>query len=283
MNTYKYIYLVLISIFLIDIKTYSQILEAEIELDLRRLGEGQRILFETLSSDITNYLTNNQFSIENSDLDLYIYCRIILESISEGGNQKNINAQAIFSNGGDQYFYAKNIQFPYNRGKKIFYTTSFHPLASLLDYYVFMFIGTELDTYDYLGGTSFYNKSIEISDLGKNSDWSNGWDNRWKKAKKIKNNEYLRSMRYNFFVIKDELKKEKIDKMIIKNAINSFYEEFQTLDKKIGSDRETLYFLKTYHQEIAQYLSILDMNNALEFLILYDHDHKETYQSYIKY
>tara|TARA_Y100001970_G_C14056780_1_gene762018 strand:+ start:94 stop:945 length:852 start_codon:yes stop_codon:yes gene_type:complete len=283
MNSYKYIYLVLISILLIDIKAYSQIFEAEIELDLRRLGEGKRILFETLSDDITNYLVNNQFSIENSDLDLYIYCRIILESISEGGNQNNINAQAIFSNGGDQYFYAKNIQFPYNRGKKIFYTTSFQPLASLLDYYVFMFIGTELDTYDYLGGTGFYNKSIEISDLGKDSDWSNGWDNRWKKAKKIKNNEYLRSMRYNFFTVKDELKKEKIDKMILKNAMDSFYEDFQTLDKKIGSDRETLYFLKTYHEEIAQYLSILEMNTALKFLILYDHDHKEIYQSYIKY
>ena len=26
----------------------------------------------------------------------------------------------------------------------------------------------------------FFNRAIELSDLGKDSDWSNGWGDRWK-------------------------------------------------------------------------------------------------------
>ena len=97
--------------------------------------------------------------------------RLVLESVSRGGNQTVIKAQALFSNKLDQYFYAKSIQFPYEPGRKIYYTTIFEPLASFLDYYAFMFIATELDTYEYMGGTTFFNRALELADLGRDSDW----------------------------------------------------------------------------------------------------------------
>ena len=63
--------------------------------------------------------------------------------------------------------------------------------------------------------------------------------------------------------------------------MNTFYEDLETLDKKLGSNRETLYFLKAYHKNIAELLSALKLKEALELLILYDHDHKEVYKSYL--
>ena len=207
--------------------------------------------------------------------------RLVLESVSSGGNQITINAQAIFSNKLDQYFYAKSIQFPYERGRKMYYTTTFEPMASFLDYYALMFIGSELDTYDYMGGTTFFNRAIELANLGKDSNWSNGWDDRWKKSRKLKSNEYLRSMRFNYFAAFDALDAEKLDINIVKTAMNTFYEDLQTLDKKMGSDKETLHFLKVYHKNIAELLAALKMIEALNLLILYDHDHKKVYESYL--
>ena len=95
-------------------------------------------------------------------------------------------------------------------------TTTFEPLASFLDYYAFMFIATELDTYEYMGGTTFFNRATELADLGKDSDWSNGWDDRWKKSRKLKGNLYLRSMRFNYFTALDALSAEKVDINIVK-------------------------------------------------------------------
>ena len=134
MNRCKNLYFGLTIILLIGTSLWSQFVEVNAVLDMRRLGEGDRQLFETLTEDIENYLLNTPFVADIGHLSISIDCRIVLESVSHGGRQNTINAQAIFSNKLDQYFYAKAIQFPYDRGKKMYFTTSFEPLASLLDY-----------------------------------------------------------------------------------------------------------------------------------------------------
>ena len=261
---------------------WSQFVEINAELDMRRLSEGDRQLFDTMADDIENYYLNTQFSADVSDLEMVIDIRLVLESVSRGGSQATINAQAIFSNKLDQYFYAKGIQFPYEKGRQIIYTSIFEPLASFLDYYAFMFIATELDIWEYMGGTSFYTKAIELADLGKDSDWSNGWDDRWKKSRKLKSNQYLRSMRFNYFSALDELSAEEVDMKMVKASMNAFYEDMVTLDKKLGSNKETLHFLKAYHEDIAELMAALQLRDGLELLMFYDHDHKKVYESYLK-
>ena len=278
----KYLHYSVVFFLLIGSFSWSQFIEVNAELDLRRLSEGDRQLFTTLAEDIENYLLNTQFSVDANDLELVIDIRLVLESVSRGGSQTSINAQAIFSNKLDQYFYAKGIQFPYSQGRKMYYTTAFDPLASFLDYYAFMFIATELDTWKYMGGTTFFNRAIELSDWGKDSDWSVGWDDRWKKSRKIKSNQYLRSMRFNYFTALDALDAEEVDITIVKNALSTFHEDLLTLDKKLGSNKETLHFLKAYHESIAELLSALNLKDTLELLLLYDHDNKKVYESYLK-
>ena len=261
---------------------WAQFVEVNAELDMRRLSEGDRQLFDTMADDIENYYLNTQFSADVSDLEMVVDIRLVLESVSTGGSQTTINAQAIFSNKLDQYFYAKGVQFPYTQGRQIYFTPVFDPMASFLDYYTFMFIATELDTWEYMGGTTFYTKAIELADLGKDSDWSIGWDDRWKKSRKLKSNQYLRSMRFNYFSALDALSAEEVDMKTVKSSMNTFYEDLITLDKKLGSNKETLHFLNAYHENIADLMAALQFRDALELLMFYDHDHKKVYESYLK-
>ena len=83
---------------------WSQFVEINAELDMRRLSEGDRQLFDTMADDIENYYLNTQFSADVSDLEMVIDIRLVLESVSRGGSQTTINAQAIFSNKLDQYY-----------------------------------------------------------------------------------------------------------------------------------------------------------------------------------
>ena len=103
-----------------------------------------------------------------------------------------------------------------------------------------------------------------------------------KKSRKLKANEYLRSMRFNYFTAMDALAAEKVDINIVKTHMKTFYEDLKTLDNKIGSNKETLHFLKAYHNKIAELLAALKLREALELLILYDHDNKEVYESHLK-
>ena len=284
MKNKKYLPIFLIWLISLGSMGWGQFIEVNVDLDMRRLSEGDRQLFNSIAEDMKQYYLNTLFSPDVDDLKMSIDFHLVLESVSQGGSQTTINAQAIFTNKRDQYFYAKGIKFPYAKGQKIIYTPSFNldPLASFLNYYAFMFIATNLDTWEYMGGTSFFNRAIELSDLGKDSDWPNGWDDRWKKARKIKNNQYLRSMRFNFFVAMDALKAEKVDINLVKTSMNTFYEDLKSIDEKLGSNKETLKFLDTYHVSIADLMAALNMSKGLKLLILYDHDHKKVYTPYLK-
>ena len=99
----------IITIFTLISLLKSQFIEFNIELDLRRLSESDRQLFETFAEDIENYFLNTQFGIGIDDLSVAIDCKFVLESISKNSSQTVINAQAIFSNKLDQYKYAKSI------------------------------------------------------------------------------------------------------------------------------------------------------------------------------
>ncbi|MEE2858748.1 MAG: DUF4835 family protein [Candidatus Neomarinimicrobiota bacterium] len=260
---------------------FSQFLEANVEIDMRRLSESERQLLYTLDKDLSEYFINNQFSSDASDFEMIIDFRLVLESISTSGSQTTINAQAILTNKLDQNFYAKGIQFPYNKGQKIIQDSIFDPLAIFLDYYAFMFLAAELDTWEYMGGTSYYSKAIEKADIGKDSNFSRGWEDRWKKARKIKNNQYLRTMRFNYFLAQDELIKEKINYELVYESMLIFYENLKSIDEKLGSNKETLKFLNAYHLSIAELLSVLEINNGLKLLMHYDDEHKKIYESYL--
>ena len=278
----KYLHLfILLKITLYTI-SWGQFIEVNIDLDMRRLSESDRQLLSVLEEDIEQYYLNTQFSPEVTDFKMSMDFRLIFESVSQGGSQTMINAQAIITNKKDQYFYARGLQFPYSKGQKIIYTPLFDPLASFLDYYACMFIATELDTWNYLGGNSFFNRAIELSDIGKDSDWAEGWEDRWKKVRKIKNNQHLRSMRYNFFRAMDEIRDEKVDVDLVKTAMNTFYEDLKEIDKKLGSNKETLKFLDAYHQHVAELFSALKIIGGLELLRIYDQDNKKVYESYLK-
>ena len=260
---------------------FSQFLEANVEIDMRRLSESERQLLYTLDKDLSEYFINNQFSSDAYDFEMIIDFRLVLESISTSGSQTTINAQAILTNKLDQNFYAKGIQFPYNKGQKIIQDSIFDPLAIFLDYYAFMFLAAELDTWEYMGGTSYYSKAIEKADIGKDSNFSRGWEDRWKKARKIKNNQYLRTMRFNYFLAQDELIKEKINYELVYESMLIFYENLKSIDEKLGSNKETLKFLNAYHLSIAELLSVLEINNGLKLLMHYDDEHKKIYESYL--
>ena len=261
---------------------FSQFIEVEVDVDLRRLSEGDRQLLHSLENDIKEYFLNTEFFSDASDLELIINFRLVLESVLTSGSQTTINAQAITTNKLDQYFYAKGVQFPYHKGNKIVHDSIFDPLALFLDYYALMFLAAELDTWEYMGGTSYYAKAIEKADIGKDSNFSRGWEDRWKKARKIKNNQYLRIMRLNFFIAQDELQKEKINYELVHESMMIFYENLKSIDDKLGSNKETLRFLDAYHINIAELLSVLEINNALKLLMYYDDEHKKTYESYLK-
>ena len=69
-----------------------------------------------------------------------------------------------------------NWSFNYQKGQSLYSNQStFDPLSSFLDYYAYIIIGLNEDSWDEFGGTPYFNKAINISNLAASTSFSKGW------------------------------------------------------------------------------------------------------------
>ena len=278
------IYSETIRLFIIVLLTaliFPQFQEVNVIIDTRQVRENKQFIFESLGNDVSQYLTNNKFIDNAFELELFLDIHFIIESYSSSGNNKIVNAQMILTNQADQHFYAKGVDFPYTKGQSLTFSPIFSPLTSVLDYYANLFIATELDTYDYLGGDSYFVKSDEITNSGRSSDYPRGWENRKKKTTKLKENRHLRSIRFNYFAVQDILNSEEINIKSINNHLEECIEGLDSIVEIYGNDRNTSLFLKIYGKDLAQLFDNYKLSHAIKILNIVDPDNHSIYSKFI--
>ena len=260
----------------------AQFAETEVTLDLRNVSKNYYFLIENLKDEIGSYFTGTIFSEEDADLDINLKIHIVVESINRINNIETINAQFFTSNNIDLNQYSKSCTFPYYKGQSISFSSEFDPLSSLLDYFAYMFIANEIDKYYPLGGTTFFNLAEKLSIKGKDSNYSNGWDDRWKKCKKIIENNHLRNFRFHFYELQYLLKLpdstlEQRNSLAIELENDIYY-----LKEFFPNDRNAFLFLDIFSNQIGKILGELKMYESLIMLSSYDADNKLIYNSYLK-
>ncbi|MBC8311890.1 MAG: DUF4835 family protein [Candidatus Marinimicrobia bacterium] len=250
-------------------------------IDTRQVRENDRYIFESFGDDVSQYLTNNKFTDNAFELELFLDIHFIIESYSSSDNNKIVNAQMILTNQADQQYYAKGVDFPYSKGQSLSFSPMFSPLTSVLDYYANLFIATELDTYDYLGGDAYFVNSDEITNSGRSSDYSRGWENRKKKAKKLKENRHLRSIRFHYFAVQDILHAEEIDRKSIMVHLEECIEDVDSILEIYGNDRNTSQFLNVYGKDLAQLFKHYKLTHAIHKLSEVDPDNNSIYSKFL--
>jgi hypothetical protein len=66
--------------------------------------------------------------------------------------------------------------FSYDPGQGFYRNQSvFDPITGFLDYYAYIIIGFDLDTWNKLGGSPYFSKAYDITSLGAASGFSSGW------------------------------------------------------------------------------------------------------------
>ena len=271
----------LFTIMLLASLIFPQFEEVNVVIDTRQVRENDRFIFDSLDDDVSQYLTNNKFTDNAFELELYLDIHFVIESYSSSDNKKIVNAQMILTNQADQHFYAKGVDFPYSKGQALSFSTMFSPLTSVLDYYANLFIATELDTYDYLGGDTYFVKSDDISNSGRSSDYSRGWENRKKKAKKLKENRHLRAIRYHYFAVQDILNSEEIVTKNIVAHLEECIDDLISILEIYGNDRNTTLFLKVYGKDLALLFKYYKLTHAIQILDEIDPDNHSIYSKFL--
>ncbi|NOZ08998.1 MAG: DUF4835 family protein [FCB group bacterium] len=260
----------------------SQFTEVEVTVDETRMrGESEHYLTNSLEEQMQTYLLNTRFAPDAEDIEMVINVRVVVESITDHGNAKVIKVQAVITNNLDQQFYAKGVDFPYSAGQSINFDTVYDPLAAFLDYYAFLLIAGELDTYYILGGTPYFSRAIQIADEGQTSAYSRGWQDRWKLARDINENVYTREAKYHFYAALDILFQPKAKKADLKEHLVIFHDKIMDVVSQIGNDRYTTVFLTAHAEEVARMMQMTEMYPELRDLMDFDLENKEIYQKYL--
>lgn len=169
------------TIFLISLFTFlpyilhSQEIEANVSVNMEQIEPENRIDVSTLENDLEDYINNQRFTdYEWEGPPIPVDVSIVLA----GGYQNKYSARLFIAS--QRYIYGTDggtsvtlrlvdnkWAFEYSRGAIPSYNpTRFNLFSSLIDFYMLVVIGYDLDTYDQLDGTETYEMAKRICQLG---------------------------------------------------------------------------------------------------------------------
>lgn len=135
---------------------------------------------------IQDYMNKTKFLNENWDVQK-IDCALNIYFTS-AGDEVNYSAQVVVTSMRPVFESDQNVQmlsivdnswqFVYERNQPLYSNPNIYdPITSFLDFYAYLIIGYDTDSYEQLGGTSYYSSASNIVRLGSSSRYSKGWVN----------------------------------------------------------------------------------------------------------
>ena len=161
----------------------AQEIEFDVTIDVQQLPAANKEYLSNFAEDIKKYLNNFRWTSEDY-LGEKIRCTMMVYFLS--GSPDNRYSARVFI-GSQRPVYRSNKgsltlrviddkwDFSFIPGQAFYHNESqFDPLLSFLDFYAYLVIGYDADTFTELGGTQYFQKASDIAVRGV-SESSRGW------------------------------------------------------------------------------------------------------------
>jgi hypothetical protein len=208
----------------------SQELEATVEINYEQLQVAARERLDNFKNQVQDYLNNTKFTqqawegekikcsfnvffIGSSDETTYS-AQVVVASQRPIEGTKLSSLMLNIMDGNWTFKYQKNQAMYFNQ-------SDFDPLTGLLDFYAYIIIGFDLDSYYKLGGSEMFNKALDLTIRGANSKYGEGWQ--------------LKSTAYNRRALVENLLNAKFQQM----REDIFEYHYNGLDLFYTDDRQT--------------------------------------------
>lgn len=168
-------FLFLVSCWLLGVTLHAQEIQSSVVVDMQTLTLDQRQDLVNMARDVENYINNNRYLDTDWDgekipVDITIYIR------ARNGNRVSarlavvskrlINGQPGTGSGLFRIF-DQEWSFEWSMTPTLVYQTMrYDDFASVIDFYMLMAIGLDMDTYDDLAGTPAYKIAQQIAQSG---------------------------------------------------------------------------------------------------------------------
>jgi len=172
-------YILILALLLISVNIYSQEIEASVSVDVQQINQEYRINVQSMASDLEKYInntkfTNGQWEGPKIPVDISIILsggfnnsfqgRLILTSQLRLNNDDDLRTSVLkLMDAKWNFEYARGAFFSYN-------PLRYDPFITLIDFYMNLVIGADMDCYSELGGSKMYQNARQICLLGANNN-----------------------------------------------------------------------------------------------------------------
>ncbi|MFQ5583928.1 MAG: DUF4835 family protein [Calditrichia bacterium] len=263
--------------------TFSQTVKVKVTLKMDRITPQEQEILQQLPRELEDYANNYEWSDENKEILINISMNIIIETVSTGGvgAGKRYRGQLLVSSPSGENYYDKTCEFFYQQGLPLEHDLPvFNPLLGLFDYYVYMVLAGEMDTWILKGGTPFYDKARNIANQGLISDYSTGWKSRWDAVQLITDGDHipLREAKLDYYdcLYYLEAKKDREKVLSLSNKVIELLEKVHNLRPNSTALKR---FFDAHYTELCSIFSFDTDRLYVDRLIQMDPRHTETYQN----
>jgi len=270
--------IILAAFLAIPLLVSAQEIDADITMQTERLDGSEQQNLENLRFDLEQYIESYEYTDNAYNTVIPFIVQIYIQSCSQSATENIYSATLLITNGTDQRYYDKSWEFSYREGTN-FQHNIYHPVTGVIDFYVYLVIAGEVDTYGKLAGTPYYNQALEISNKGGSTGFASGWRDRVRRLDDLKNHRDLRLLKFSFFDAYWDFQESNI-----RDAQIGFTESLDLLQDifQVNSDdKYTKVFLDGQADKIGWLAEQLDRRDALRRLINMDPDNEDIYRVYM--
>ena len=175
--------LILSFLLLMSISVFAQELNCHVEVNYEKLPINNRELLSGFANEVQNYMNTTRFT--DLDYESKIECTLNI-LFASASSDVDYTAQIIVVSQRPIYKSQRNSpmitindalwSFKYEKGQPLYSNQGvYDPITSFLDFYAYIIIGFDWDTWEEFGGTKYFQQAQGIINLGQNSAFANGW------------------------------------------------------------------------------------------------------------
>ncbi len=271
--------LILIFLFIFTVGSLqAQVIRAKVRIEYEHLPLEQQRDLEDLKQGILNYMNNYAWTDDEYETDIDVNIQVIIESLRQKSHEKIYRAQFLISSTSGEKFYDKDWEFTFQPGYVFEHDkVQIDPLCHFLDYYAYMILGGELDTYGLTLGTPYYDKALEIANRGVLSRYSRGWDNRAEELQKITNvrTRPLREAKPDFFEAEYYLQEGDLQ-----NARSHALKVIAAIERVVRDQPNNKYLRLFFDAHYRTFVEIFRGDReVLQKLVTFDSNHRDGYRA----
>ena len=272
----------LLSIFFAS-RLSAQFADVSCDLDVNKLKGSGRQAVQGLQGAIEQFFSYSNWDRDVSDLGMALEIQVVfLPSVTIGGN-KYFQSQILLSNRQDQVYFIKDAKFLYSSGRSIQLSSTYDPLGALLEFYAYLMIAGELDTYEQLGGSKYYSMASTLAQLSRSApDLGKSWNARVEFADRLSSNLDLRMAKAYFYQAFGALGAETPNMPALAEAMDLFFKSIERAVLRYGIERHTNIFLSGHAEEAAEMFAMSGMKEQLSRMIDFNPNSERIYAQFLQ-